>query len=81
VTWQVVWVAVAALFVLALAISVVSSLFRGLVRQQARERELLLNQIMHLAGRTWQPPPVPADVSGADVDTVVITDPTQLPDY
>ena len=79
-TWQVVWVAVAALVVLALAIYTTSSLFRNLVRQQARERELLLNQIMHLAGRTWKPPPVPADVAAADVDTVVI-DPTQLPDY
>ena len=30
---------------------------RSLIRQQARERELLLNQIMHLSGRTWSPPP------------------------
>jgi len=43
VTWQVVWVAVAALLVLALAIYSAASLFRGLVRQQARERELLFH--------------------------------------
>ena len=79
-TWQVVWVAVAALVVLALAIYTTSSLFRNLVRQQARERELLLNQIMHLSGRTWQPPPVPAQPVAAGEDTLVI-DPTQLPDY
>ena len=30
---------------------------RSLVRQQARERDLLLNQIMHLSGHTWTPPP------------------------
>jgi len=82
VTWQVVWVAVAALVVLALAIYTTSSLFRSLVRQQARERELLLNQIMHLSGRTWQPPPVSAEpVPAGGEDTLVITDPTQLPDY
>jgi len=83
VTWQVVWVAIGALVVLALAIYTTASLFRNLVRQQARERELLLNQIMHLSGRTWQPPPVPAAglaVSNSE-DTLVITDPTQLPDY
>lgn len=34
-----------------------SSLFRSLIRQQARERETLTNQIMHLSGRTWQEPP------------------------
>ena len=80
-TWQVVWVAVAALLVLALAIYSAGSLFRGLVRQQARERELLLNQIMHLAGRTWQPPPVPDEPYPLDEVETVILDPSQLPDY
>lgn len=31
---------------------------RALVREHARERQLMLNQILHLAGRTWTPPPV-----------------------
>ena len=80
-TWQVVWVAIAALTVLALALYLAAALFRGLVRQQARERELLLNQIMHLAGRTWQPPPVPDElVAEGEADTMII-DPSQLPDY
>lgn len=26
-------------------------------RGQARERDLLVNQILHLSGRTWTPPP------------------------
>lgn len=26
-------------------------------RETARERNLLVNQLMHLAGRTWQEPP------------------------
>lgn len=51
-------VAVICIAVLALAPSVAfASLIRSLIRQHARERELLLNQIMHLAGRTWTPPP------------------------
>jgi len=79
VTWQVAWVAVAALAVLALALYSAGALFRSMVRQQARERELLLNQIMHLAGRTWQPPPVPDEPYA--VDETVIIDPSQLPDY
>ena len=52
-----IWVAlVEALAIVALAV-VFAGLVRSLLRQQARERDLLLNQIMHLAGRTWAPPP------------------------
>ena len=29
-----------------------------LQRAHLREREALINKIMHLAGRTWEPPPV-----------------------
>ena len=36
---------------------VFAGLVRSMIRQQARERMLLLDQIMHLAGRTWTPPP------------------------
>jgi hypothetical protein len=83
VTWESLTVALAALAVLALALYLSAALFRGLVRQQARERELLLNQIMHLAGRTWQPPPEPplqAAGPAGEEDTVML-DPSQLPDY
>jgi hypothetical protein len=34
-------------------------LVRSLIREHARERNLILNQLLHLAGRTWQPPPTP----------------------
>jgi len=80
VTWQVLAVAITALAVLAFTIYTTGALFRGLVRQQARERELLLNQIMHLAGRTWTPPPA-AEPDALGEDTVIAyIDPTQLPD-
>lgn len=56
-----------------------------LIRAHARERNLMLNQLMHLAGRTWQAPPseVPLDTIDPDMvlDERYTTAPTQLPDY
>lgn len=82
-TWEALAVAIAALVVLAFALYLSAALFRNLVRQQARERELLLNQIMHLAGRTWQPPPEPQPAAGpvGEEEETVVIDPSQLPDY
>jgi len=81
VTWQVLAVALAALAVLAFTVYMAAMLFRGLVRQQARDRELLLNQIMHLAGRTWTPPPAAVELDALGEDTVIsYIDPSQLPD-
>jgi hypothetical protein len=34
-----------------------ASVIHWLVRQQARERDLLINQVCSLAGKPWQPPP------------------------
>jgi hypothetical protein len=34
-----------------------ASVLRSLVRQHARERDLLINQVCALAGKPWQPPP------------------------
>lgn len=43
------------------AVTVVTVAFlqalRWQARQHARERDLLVNQVLHLSGRTWQPPP------------------------
>ena len=47
---------------------VFASIVRSLIRQAARERDLLLNQLMHLAGRTWQEPPAPAQAPPAPVE-------------
>jgi len=52
-----IYVAFTALAVSAVTALALASVLRSLVRQQARERDLLLNQIMHLSGRTWTPPP------------------------
>lgn len=40
-------------------IAVVASggVIRSLTRSHARERDLLVNQVMHLAGKSWTPPP------------------------
>jgi len=37
-------------------------------REHARERQLLINQILHLSGRTWQPPPAG---NGEPTETVI----------
>ena len=67
-----IWVAlVEAVAIVALAV-VFAGLVRSLLRQQARERDLLLNQIMHLAGRTWTPPPASEPVA---------EEPVEFPEY
>ena len=62
------WVAGGALIVLAVSTVVFASIVRSLVRQAARERDLLLNQLMHLAGRTWQEPPAQPQTPSAPVE-------------
>jgi hypothetical protein len=59
-----------------------------MIREHARERSLLTNQLLHLAGRTWQAPPQsPArPVTFDDEQTLIaeldLVDPAQLPsDY
>ena len=59
------WVAGGALIVLAVSTVVFASIVRSLIRQAARERDLLLNQLMHLAGRTWQEPPAQVQTAPA----------------
>lgn len=60
-------IALALIATLAVAIATFAGLFRATVRSQARERDLLVNQILHLSGRTWTPPP--ADEWHAPVDS------------
>ena len=52
-----VYVALAEAAVLLALTVTFAGLIRSMLRSQARERDLLLNKIMHLAGRTWEPPP------------------------
>lgn len=52
-----IWVALLAIVALIASSVAWAGVVRWLIRQSARERELLLNQIMHLSGRTWTPPP------------------------
>ena len=44
---------------------VFAGLVRSMIRQQARERELILDKLMHLAGRTWTPPPAAEEAPAA----------------
>lgn len=47
---------IVALFAVGVA-AVAAGVARSTVREHARERQLLVNQILHLSGRTWTPPP------------------------
>lgn len=51
------WLGIAAFGLLLINLVATGSLVRSIVRQAARERATLIDQIMHLAGRTWTPPP------------------------
>jgi hypothetical protein len=51
------YVALAEAVVLGIAFISFASIARWSIRQQARERELLVNQVCSLAGRPWQEPP------------------------
>lgn len=57
----------------ALAVTVLSSatVLRSLIRSHARERSLLINQILHLSGRTWTPPPADEWTAPTDDEPLV----------
>jgi len=48
-----------------------ASLMRSLIRQHARERDLLTNQLLHAVGRTWSPPPADEWQPAADGEPFV----------
>lgn len=47
---------------------VFAGVLRSTTRQQARERDLLLNQLLNLAGKPWQPAPAQAEPAVEEVD-------------
>ena len=55
-----IWLAAAALAATGLswlALTTLALALRSVIRQAARERDLLINQLLHAQGKTWQPPP------------------------
>lgn len=73
-------VALGAVAALCVNAAVFAGVIRGVIRQQARERELLLNQLMHLSGRTWTPPPSEPTFMPPPVPVALVADPGQWPD-
>jgi hypothetical protein len=67
----------------AAAIVVIVAVFAALLRWQqrayTRERHLLVNQLLHATGRTWQPPPVAEPADDADERELVMAAPEQWP--
>lgn len=70
-----------AIGVIAIA-STFAQVVRWLIREHARERNLMLNQLLHLAGRTWEAPPSaepePTEDEFADFGAL---DPSALTEY
>lgn len=52
-----VYVALAEAAAIVTMVSVFGGLLRSQQRTHARREDLLLNQLLHAAGKTWQPPP------------------------
>lgn len=72
-------IALAAIAATAVASLTFASVVRSLVRSQARERDLLINQILHATGKPWQPAPAtPAPVSEPE-SRAWTASPEQLP--
>ena len=60
-----IYVALTLAVALVLTVAAFAGLVRSLIRQHARERGLLLNQLFHAVGKTWEMPP--ADNGAVDV--------------
>lgn len=74
------YVALAALGVAALAVVVFGNLLRIERRQSARREDLLINQVCNLAGRPWQQAPASIPFVMEELPELVMS-PEQLPDY
>jgi type II secretory pathway pseudopilin PulG len=73
-------VAIVLAVALVLVVVVFAGVVRSMLRQSARERDLLLNQMMNLAGRPWQPPPSEPEVEVEPGPERYVLTPEQLPD-
>jgi len=58
------YVALAEAVVLVVVVLAFAGLLRSLIRSHTRERDRLLDKMMHLAGKTWTP--APADEQPVD---------------
>lgn len=77
-----IYVAFASIAALALVAVAALHAVGQLLRSHARERNLMLNQLLHLAGRTWEPPPaeLPLAPDEDDFEERYQTMPTAMPD-
>lgn len=77
-----IYIAIASIVALALVATAAMHTVGRMLREHARERNLMLNQLLHLAGRTWQPPPTAEPVDGFSDDDFdrYVNAPSQLLD-
>ncbi len=76
--------ALAVIWLLIIAVVAQAQLAKSMVREHARERQLLLNQLLNLAGKPWLPAPaetLPEPEPEPFGEPILMTGPDQLPDY
>jgi hypothetical protein len=77
-------VALAVAVIAIVALIVQAQLAKSMVREHARERQLLLNQLLNLAGKPWLPPPAASGETmerEPEGEPLLMSAPDQLPDY
>lgn len=75
-----IYLSLAALGVAAVTAIVLGQLLRVVIRQGARERELLVNQVCHLARNPWAPAPA-EEYEVPEEMLSLVTSPEQEPDW
>jgi hypothetical protein len=75
----VIYIALVQGFVLGIFATLYGATIRSLTRQQARERDLLLNQLYNAVGRPWQPAPS-SEVKEDEPAELYLVAPEQAPD-
>lgn len=68
-SWATAAVVIAFAFAAAAQAFVFAALIRSRDRQHARERDLLLNQLLHACGTPWQPAPANTETAGEPAAT------------
>jgi hypothetical protein len=77
-------IALAVAFAAITALIVNARILKGMLREHARERQLLLNQLLNLAGKPWLPAPAemePEPEPEPSGEPLLMVAPDQLPDY
>lgn len=72
---------IAVALIAGIAVIALADQLRRQTREQARERQLLISQVMHLSGRTWQAPPAATEPEPEYEPDQSMYVPSGMPDF